>query len=111
MQEEFIARGVGAKPDERAASAARNSEAVAAPAELASKAVSNLSIVECRVCSQQTEAPVLFLPCSHRVACANCASRMKKCLECRAPIDEKVLEEPRIIVLSLLNFWLVSSQL
>ena len=91
LQDEFIARGVGAKQDEGALAAAAGT----------SKSTS----IECRVCSQQTEAPVVFLPCSHRVACANCASRMKKCLECRAPIDKKVLFEPRI--LDQLAFWTI----
>jgi len=41
------------------------------------------------VCSE-ARASVLFRPCGHMVACAQCASIMKKCVECRAPIEEMV---------------------
>ena len=46
-------------------------------------------IVDCLVGSDNL-ATVLFKPCLHMVACENCASVMKKCVECRSVIEEKV---------------------
>ena len=88
LQEEFISRDEGAKEDDAASSrkseTAGNSNSSPAPA-------ASSSSIECRVCSQQTEAPVVFLPCKHRITCGECAPRIKKCLECRAEIKEKVI--------------------
>ena len=46
-------------------------------------------IGDCLVCTDNP-ATVLFKPCLHMVACENCASVMKKCVECRSVIEEKV---------------------
>ena len=46
-------------------------------------------IGDCLVCTDNA-ANVLFKPCLHMVSCENCAPVMKKCVECRATIDEKV---------------------
>ena len=48
-----------------------------------------LQIEDCLVCSENT-ASVLFRPCNHMVACESCASIMKKCVECRTEIQEKI---------------------
>ena len=41
------------------------------------------------MCSENTSA-VLFKPCNHLVACESCAAIMKKCVECRTPIQETI---------------------
>ena len=46
-------------------------------------------IEDCLVCSENSSS-VLFKPCNHMVACENCASVMKKCVECRSPIEEAI---------------------
>ena len=46
-------------------------------------------IVDCLVGSDNL-ATVLFKPCLHMVACENCASVMKKCVECRSVRDGPV---------------------
>ncbi|CAG2060991.1 unnamed protein product [Timema podura] len=47
------------------------------------------SIEECLVCSDK-KASVLLKPCGHMCACDGCAALMKKCVQCRAPIDHMV---------------------
>ena len=44
---------------------------------------------ECLVCSEMA-SPVTFKPCGHSIACEDCSVRMKKCLECKVTIEEKV---------------------
>ena len=39
---------------------------------------------------EESPSSVLFRPCNHMSACEQCASIMKKCVECRTPIDEAV---------------------
>ncbi len=51
----------------------------------------SLCVEECWICSEQLVL-VVFSPCGHRVACANCAERMKKCLECKQEIREKRIQ-------------------
>ncbi|KAI4905210.1 hypothetical protein NFI96_011039, partial [Prochilodus magdalenae] len=45
-------------------------------------------IEECVVCSDK-KAAVLFQPCGHMCACENCASLMKKCVQCRAVVERR----------------------
>ena len=33
---------------------------------------------------------MLFKPCLHMVACESCAIIMKKCVECRTPIEQSI---------------------
>uniref|UniRef100_A0A914US14 RING-type domain-containing protein n=1 Tax=Plectus sambesii TaxID=2011161 RepID=A0A914US14_9BILA len=47
------------------------------------------SLEECMVCSD-ARREVLFLPCLHICACESCAARMKKCLICKALVDDRV---------------------
>eukprot|EP00094_Tigriopus_californicus_P011432 TCALIF_11037-PA protein Name:"Similar to MIB2 E3 ubiquitin-protein ligase MIB2 (Gallus gallus)" AED:0.04 eAED:0.04 QI:0/0/0/0.5/1/1/2/0/1055 len=47
-------------------------------------------LVECTVCSEMVY-PCKFMPCGHMVACEECSFRMKKCIECKQTIDEKIL--------------------
>ncbi|KAI0220924.1 E3 ubiquitin-protein ligase MIB2 [Lamellibrachia satsuma] len=44
---------------------------------------------ECSVCSE-TRANVTFKPCMHKVVCAQCSQRMKKCLICKTSIKTKI---------------------
>jgi E3 ubiquitin-protein ligase mind-bomb len=68
-----------------------NDGASAALPQTSSPAATAASIgIECQVCCEVTTSPVLFIPCSHRVTCSDCAARMKKCIECKAVISEKV---------------------
>ncbi|XP_047739586.1 E3 ubiquitin-protein ligase mib1 [Hyalella azteca] len=46
-------------------------------------------IEECVVCSDK-QACVLFVPCGHMCACTNCATLMKKCVQCRNVIEKTV---------------------
>ncbi|CAK1549998.1 unnamed protein product [Leptosia nina] len=43
---------------------------------------------ECLVCSD-AKRDTLFRPCGHICCCNVCASRVKKCLECRAPVTSR----------------------
>jgi len=45
--------------------------------------------VECAVCSELSENNVLFEPCGHRIACEDCAARMKKCLKCSQSVVKR----------------------
>lgn len=44
---------------------------------------------ECMVCSDRPSC-IMFLPCAHVVSCESCASRVKKCLECKAAVQQRV---------------------
>ena len=44
--------------------------------------------LECTVC-MAAERSVLFLPCSHVVACGGCAAQLEECPMCRATIEQK----------------------
>ena len=46
--------------------------------------------IECYVCSVITESPVVFMPCEHKITCTDCAPRVKKCLQCRKDVKEKI---------------------
>lgn len=50
---------------------------------------SSNKIEECLVCSE-SESSVIFKPCLHMVACDSCSSIMKKCVQCRTPIETAV---------------------
>lgn len=43
----------------------------------------------CKIC-YRNELGVVFLPCGHMVACADCASALKECAVCRKPIEATV---------------------
>lgn len=45
---------------------------------------------ECHMCGDAL-AGITFQPCGHRIACAECAARMKKCFLCKRLISEKVI--------------------
>ena len=45
---------------------------------------------ECAVC-MEAERDTVFLPCSHVVACAGCATRLTQCPVCRAEIHSRVM--------------------
>ena len=49
----------------------------------------SFQIEDCLVCSEN-KASVLFKPCNMMIACENCAKVMKKCVDCRTPIEQKV---------------------
>ena len=72
---------------------------------------------DCLVCSDNP-ATVLFKPCLHMVTCETCAHVMKKCVECRSVIEDKVpfyvccggkqgKEEKRLLEFLLLNLSLL----
>lgn len=50
--------------------------------------------VECIVCSELADQNVRFEPCMHRVACEDCSSRMKKCLQCGQNITRRLTQGP-----------------
>ncbi|PIN88193.1 hypothetical protein AB205_0169350 [Aquarana catesbeiana] len=54
-----------------------------------SETLEECMIEECVVCSDK-KAAVLFQPCGHMCACENCASLMKKCVQCRALVERRV---------------------
>ena len=45
--------------------------------------------LECTVC-MEAERGVMFLPCSHVVACVGCAAQLDECPVCRAAIEQKL---------------------
>ncbi|XP_046396249.1 E3 ubiquitin-protein ligase MIB2 [Ischnura elegans] len=49
---------------------------------------------ECTICSEPSELVVLE-PCGHRVACADCSVRMKKCLKCGGVVIQRVTMDGR----------------
>uniref|UniRef100_A0A1Y1NC46 RING-type E3 ubiquitin transferase n=1 Tax=Photinus pyralis TaxID=7054 RepID=A0A1Y1NC46_PHOPY len=53
--------------------------------------------VECLVCSDLSEENVKLEPCNHKPACEDCASRMKKCLQCGIAVQRRVTKDGRII--------------
>ncbi len=46
-------------------------------------------LVECMVCSEEA-FPMRFGPCGHQIACEDCGSRMKRCLECKTEITARM---------------------
>ncbi|XP_025829429.1 E3 ubiquitin-protein ligase MIB2 isoform X4 [Agrilus planipennis] len=53
--------------------------------------------VECLVCSELSEENVRLEPCQHKPACEDCASRMKKCLQCGLMVQKRVTKDGRVI--------------
>ncbi|KAK6635597.1 hypothetical protein RUM44_000851 [Polyplax serrata] len=53
--------------------------------------------VECTVCSELADQNVLFEPCGHKIACEDCASRVKKCLKCGCLISKRIAMDGRVI--------------
>lgn len=53
--------------------------------------------VECLVCSELSEENVRLEPCTHKPACEDCSSRMKKCLQCGSIVNKRVTKDGRII--------------
>lgn len=53
--------------------------------------------VECSVCSELADQNVLFEPCGHKIACEDCASRVKKCLKCGSLIAKRITLDGRVI--------------
>lgn len=47
----------------------------------------------CKICLSE-EAVIVFLPCSHLVACVNCASKLKHCPICRSVINATIRAFP-----------------
>ena len=45
-------------------------------------------VTECMVCSDN-DRDTLFGPCGHIVTCFICASRVKKCLQCKEPVQTR----------------------
>jgi len=45
-------------------------------------------IMECMVCSDN-DRDTVFGPCGHIVTCFICASRVKKCLQCKEPVQTR----------------------
>ena len=43
---------------------------------------------KCKLCDEEP-CSVVFGPCGHRVVCAECSVRMRKCIECNAAIVDK----------------------
>lgn len=52
---------------------------------------------ECCVCSELSEENVTLEPCGHKPACEDCASRMKKCLNCGCCVQRRITKDGRII--------------
>lgn len=46
---------------------------------------------ECIVCNE-TLPLARFEPCGHQISCADCAARMKKCLQCSVPIERRITQ-------------------
>ncbi|KAL3281489.1 hypothetical protein HHI36_004694 [Cryptolaemus montrouzieri] len=53
--------------------------------------------VECLVCSEFSEENVSLEPCTHKPACEDCSSRMKKCLQCGSVVQKRITKDGRII--------------
>lgn len=62
--------------------------------------------VECLVCSDSTRDCV-FIPCGHIATCHMCASRIKKCLICRSPVESKQKASRILFLFCNLNLHLV----
>ena len=46
-------------------------------------------ITECLICSEMAIL-ICFKPCGHKIVCADCGLRMKKCLKCKETIESRV---------------------
>lgn len=46
------------------------------------------SIDDCLICSE-AQRDALFSPCGHVCACSVCATRVKRCLLCKEPVQSK----------------------
>lgn len=44
---------------------------------------------ECMVCDDEL-ATVKFVPCGHQIVCPGCCVKMKKCLNCKTEITDKL---------------------
>ena len=60
-------------------------------------------IADCQICCEKmtgsSNKPVKFEPCGHVIVCSECCTRMKRCIECKLPIERKVvvkLEIPEV---------------
>ncbi|KAJ8920592.1 hypothetical protein NQ315_004731 [Exocentrus adspersus] len=53
--------------------------------------------VECMVCSELSEENVKLEPCNHKLACEDCSSRMKKCLQCSVLVQKRITKDGRVI--------------
>jgi E3 ubiquitin-protein ligase mind-bomb len=50
--------------------------------------------VDCQICCEPMQKklkPVRFEPCGHVIVCADCCTRMKRCLECKLRIERKIV--------------------
>ena len=65
--------------------------------EQSNKNENHYSPVECSVCSEIADQNVLFEPCGHKIACEDCASRVKKCLKCGCLISKRISVDGKII--------------
>ncbi|WAR14989.1 MIB2-like protein [Mya arenaria] len=48
--------------------------------------------VMCEICMDQ-RASVMFKPCQHVVVCKDCCVKIKKCIECKSTVKEKIDQE------------------
>ncbi|BFZ22874.1 hypothetical protein BsWGS_25913 [Bradybaena similaris] len=51
---------------------------------------------ECELCCSPT-ALVRFVPCGHQMVCVECCVKMKKCLQCKTPINHKKTQDGHVI--------------
>ncbi|XP_028968353.1 E3 ubiquitin-protein ligase MIB1 [Galendromus occidentalis] len=49
----------------------------------------NFGADECMLCSERPPC-TMFLPCTHIVSCESCSPRIKKCLSCQAPVQQRI---------------------
>ncbi|CAM1319933.1 Uncharacterised protein r2_g2827 [Pycnogonum litorale] len=56
----------------------------------------NETLEECMVCSD-AERDTLFGPCGHITSCSQCASRVKKCLMCKEPVQTRLKIEECVV--------------
>eukprot|EP00985_Skeletonema_marinoi_P019219 scaffold10949_cov92-Skeletonema_marinoi.AAC.1 len=60
-------------------------------------AASSAFSLHCIICFDDFDADLNYpvvLPCGHTYVCINCANRLDKCMECRAPLDVKIEVAP-----------------
>jgi len=53
-------------------------------------------VTECMVCSDN-DRDTVFGPCGHIVTCFICASRVKKCLQCKEPVQTRTKVGDQVI--------------
>ena len=66
------------------------------PSITSNTSTTDSTIADCQICCEKMvghNKPVKLEPCGHVIVCSECCTRMKRCIECKMPIERKVVQE------------------